>query len=758
MRPLALVVAGTLACSPAADRAGRPDADERPVTGTHHTPPMIPFEDVVAHPRPGLAVPVHFSFAPDSGRILYLHDPDRGLERRLFAFDPATGTTTPRALPPVTVRDEDLPPEEQLRRERMRERGRGITRYTFARHADILLVPVAGAVYVARGDGPLTRRFAPDFGPIQDPQLSPDGTRIAFVLDDELWVADTFEGEPKRLTDGARARGVTFGLAEYVAQEEMDRHHGFWWSHDGSYLAYTEVDEAAIPPYRIPHPAADRPEEEVHRYPFAGGPNARVRLFVVPAGGGRPVEMDLRLDGVATRPDGTQDTYLARVHPLPNGRLLAEVETRRQDRLDVLELDPTTGRARRLWQETSEVWINLHHLFHAIERGPHAGRFLWGAERDGFMHLYLLEADGTTIRQLTKGPWVVDGLAAVDEARGVAYVTGNEGDPRQRHLFAVPLDGGPMRRLTPESGTHTVVVDRHRFETFVDTHSAIDRPPVTTLRRLSDGAVVATLFDEPDPRVERFSLVPPQFLEIPAPDGTTLYAAHYRPDGPPPYPTVVSVYGGPHVQRVRNAWDMTADLRAQRLRARGFAVLVVDNRGSARRGLSFEGAIRGNMGDLEVRDQAHTVRHLAEQGLVAGETAAIYGWSYGGYMAAMALAKAPEVFTAAVAGAPVTSWDGYDTHYTERYMGLPSENPEGYRRSSVLEHAGSIRGALLLVHGMIDENVHFRHTARLMQRLIDAKTPFDDLLFPSERHMPRRLEDRIYMERVVHDFLERSFR
>jgi dipeptidyl-peptidase-4 len=232
-----------------------------------------------------------------------------------------------------------------------------------------------------------------------------------------------------------------------------------------------------------------------------------------------------------------------------------------------------------------------------------------------------------------------------------------------------------------------------------------------------------------------------------------LFGAVYRPEGQPPYPTVVSVYGGPHAQMVTNSWAMTAAMRAQHLRSLGFLVFVLDNRGSARRGVDFETAIARDMGNVEVQDQVDGVRWLVGQGLTDPQRVGIYGWSYGGYMAAMSLARAPEVFRAAVAGAPVTHWDGYDTHYTERYMGAPRSNPEGYERSSVLAHAADIAGRLLLVHGLIDENVHFRHTARLVNALIRERKRYELLLFPDERHVPRRFEDRLYMEERIRDFL-----
>ncbi|CAI5957943.1 unnamed protein product [Closterium sp. NIES-65] len=286
------------------------------------------------------------------------------------------------------------------------------------------------------------------------------------------------------------------------------------------------------------------------------------------------------------------------------------------------------------------------------------------------------------------------------------------------------------------------------------------------------------------------SLVPPELMQLTAADGTALLGAisssrihcsplppcvlcpdlaifgppPYRtvvsvPDpaifGPPPYRTVVSVYGGPHVQTVCESWLSTVDMRAQFLRARGMLVWKLDNRGSSRRGLAFEGAIKCNMGGIDADDQAAGVRWLIQQGLADPNRIGIYGWSYGGYLSAMCLARYPSLFRCAISGAPVTAWDGYDTHYTERYMGLPAEQPTAYDRSSVMRHVGGIRGKLLLVHGMIDENVHFRHSVRLVQALTTAAKQYELLLFPEERHMPRGLRDRTYMEERIYEFLTR---
>lgn len=714
-------------------------------------PGSIPVEEVARVPAPGMAVPVSFAYSPDDTWLSWLHDPDGGLVRRLHLLHLGTGER--RALAPPDpddgLADGDLPLEEALRRERRRELGLGISRYAWARRAEVLLVPLPDAVYVMDGaDGDLRKVVGKDDGPVLDPTLSPDGATVAFVRDDEVHVAPASGGAPRRVTEGARATGRTHGLAEFVAQEEMDRASGYWWSRDGAWLAFTEVDETHIPVYRIVHQGSDRVGEgayEDHRYPFAGGPNASVRLGVVPVTGGPSRWLDLDVGGGA-------DCYLARVEWMPDGALVAQVQDRAQSRLDVVRFDPATGRRRVLLTETSDVWVNLHHLFHPLEgTAGLEGGFVWGSERTGFMHLYLCDGEGSVVRALTGGLWVVDSLDGVDEESGVAYFSATLDGPRQRHLYSVPLTGGEPRRLTNGAGTHQVVLD-HRCRGFVDAHSAAHRQPAVRLRSLPDAEAVAVVHDEPDERVKRLRLASPELVTLTARDGTALHGVLHRPSGSGPHPAVVSVYGGPHVQRATDGWAVTADMRAQYLRSLGYLVFVLDNRGSARRGLEFEAAIRRDLGKLEVQDQADGVAWLVEQGMVDPERVGIYGWSYGGYLAALCLGRAPGVFRAAVAGAPVTHWDGYDTHYTERYMGTPAANPDGYERSSVMSHVESLSGELLLVHGLLDENVHFRHTARLVSALVRARKRFGLLMLPEERHMPRKLEDRVYVEEQVRDF------
>jgi len=711
-------------------------------------------EEVARYPAPGTAVPVSPAFSPDDSCLSFLHDSTGGLVRDLYLLDAASGDRRVLAVPgPEQALDEDhVSLEEALLRERRRELGLGITRYAWASRARRLLVPLQDGVYVHDGlGGDLRKIVGNDDGPLLDPTLSPDGTMVAFVRDGEIHVAGVEGGGAHQVTHGAQASGVgrTHGVAEFVAQEEMDRSSGYWWSGDGSWLAFTEVDESHIPAYRIVHQGSDVVGEgayEDHRYPFAGAANASVRLGVVPVSGGEARWLDL---GVG--PGG--DCYLARVQWMPDGTLVAQVEDRSQTRLDLLRFQPGTGARDELLTETSDVWINLHHLFHPLERtGGLAGGFVWGSERTGFRHLYLCAGDGEVVRPLTCGPWIVDGLHGVDEEAGLVWFSATMDGPTQCHLYSVPLAGGEPRRATAGAGMHRVVVDHH-CRRFVDVHSATGRQPTVTLRSLPGGEVTHVIHDEPDERVERLNLVSPELVSLTTRDGGELHGVLHRPSsGRAPHPAIVSVYGGPHVQRATDSWTVTADMRAQYLRSLGYVVFLLDNRGSARRGLEFEGAVRHDLGNLEVRDQVDGVSWLVQQGLADPERVGIYGWSYGGYLAAMCLARAPGVFKAAVAGAPVTHWDGYDTHYTERYMGTPASNPDGYERSSVMSHVDSLTGELLLVHGLLDENVHFRHTARLVSALVGARKRFDLLMLPEERHLPRKAEDRVYVEERVRDF------
>ncbi|ADV60685.1 peptidase S9B dipeptidylpeptidase IV domain protein [Isosphaera pallida ATCC 43644] len=715
-------------------------------------------------PAPGLAMPSGFEFDSTGQTLWYLKSEGTELDQVVWRFE----VTRPQEPPRVVTRppdrgdtDANLPLAEQLRRERQRQRVTGVSRFLPAPEGHRLLIPLQGDLYLQEGDGPL-QRLTNTESPELDPQWSPRGDRVAFVRDGELVVLDLTTRRETALTAGAE-EGMVHGLAEFIAQEELGRSSGFWWSPQGSKLAYQITDERHIPPLTIVYPAADESDPrrlETHRYPFAGEANARVALAVVPVNGGPARRLDLAV--------GMEDFYLARVDWETETRVLVQTLSRDQTRLVLsrhhLDCDPI--KVEILIDERQEPWINLHDDLRVIEE---TGELLWTSERTGYRHLELRDAQGRLVRVLTAGEWMVDEVVHVDAARREVWFTAWSGltDPTGSGLFRVSLDGqgpsndgppSPQPVPTGHEGMLTSVVVAPDASKFVAVGSRLDRPPTAVLYD-RQGHPLATLADgRDDPRLEALGLVPPVPHRFEH-DGWTFHGLLYRPrsnalqrDGLAPL--VVMLYGGPHAQYVQNSWNQTADLVAQLLAERGFAVWKMDNRGSARRGRGFEAALHRRMGSVEVADQVAGVAYLLnhEPGL-DGRRVGVYGWSYGGYLTLKCLMGAPETFHAGVAVAPVFSWDGYDTAYTERYMGTPHSNPEGYRASSVASDVERLEGALLVLHGMIDENVHFRHTARLTAALIAAGKPFQVMPYPEGRHSIRKPEERRdLLERLVVHF------
>jgi dipeptidyl-peptidase-4 len=676
--------------------------------------------------------------SPDGKLVAYLRARDDDKDRfDLWAFD--VRQSRMRLLVDsrtLAGADRALSAEEEARRERQRTSAySGIVEYSFAPDSRHLLIPLNGDLYVYDlGASPASavRRLTATEAFETDARFSPHSNFVSFVRDQNLFIIDLATGKERAVTHEGGGL-VSFGMAEFIAQEEMDRDTGYWWSPDERHIALARVDESPVAEVERFEIQADRVSVVRQRYPATGARNARVDLFVADLSADSRLQLDLGTD---------TDIYLPRVDWFPDGRGIAvQRQSRDQKTLELMRFDALSGRGRVLLTERSEHWVPLHRELTFLQR---SSQFVWASSRDGYQHLYLYGRDGNLIRQLTSGEFMVVGgspepaIRAIDERTRRVYFIANLPSPIERQLYWVSLDNpGAPKRVTAAAGWHEVTMSADA-RVFVDAHSDANTPRSVTLRTVGGRTLSSMLPNKVDashpyaPFVDEH--VRPEFGTIAAADGQTLQYKLIKPRNAEPgkrYPVLIDVYGGPGVQRVANSWG---SLFHQYLAQHGYIVFALDNRGSGARGVRFETALGQRMGGVEVQDQVKGVEFLRSLPFVDAQRIGIFGWSYGGYMALMCLMQAPDSFAAAVAGAPVTDWALYDTHYTERYLSTPAANPEGYRLGNVLEYAQALKRPLLLVHGMADDNVLFAHSTVLMKSLQDLQKPFDLMTYPGGKH------------------------
>ena len=714
----------------------------------------IPFSEVASFPPPGMSIPSDFKFSFDDTYVAYIYDPENGLNRQLWLLNTLTNEQKLLFKSSDKESEDNISADEKLRRERQRMIGLGVIFFQWAEKVNHLVFSNSAGLFTIDFE---KEHFEPkkiiDLTDkiIIDPQLSPDGKWICYVSNRELFIT-SFDGlETRQLTFDAKEKDVTNGDAEFVAQEEMRRKHGFWWSPDSQKIAFNQVDEKHIPLYRIIHQGKDKineKDQDVYHYPFVGEKNAIVRLAVLDINNSDPIWMDLGPD---------EDIYLARVDWFSDIILTAQIENRKQSELILVKFDLSTGKQSLILKETNEIWINLHFLLRALKTPKYAEKFIWGSERTGYMHLYLYDFQGNFIKPLTTGEFIIEEITGINEEQGIIYVMSTAKSALESHLYSVTLSDGKMTQMTVEKGTHFVDMS-HNCNYYIDTFSSLEKSSVVYLKSIFDDKKDSIVFDKKDQRIDQFDLKPPEIISIKTSNGVTLYGSIYKPDDSfmAPYPTIVQVYGGPGPQLVINSWGLTANLQKQNLRNHGFLIFTLDNRGSGRRGLAFQGVLKNQFGNIEIQDQVLGVEWLINRGLADKNRIGMYGWSYGGYMSLMCLAKAPHIFKAAMAGAPVNDHADYDTHYPEHYLGNPIENKEGYAKSCVANNLENMEGKLLIMHGLIDENVHFRHTAKIINALTKAKKTYSLIVFPDGRHSLRKKVDKEYREEKIFEFFKNN--
>ncbi|MFQ5536576.1 MAG: S9 family peptidase [Gemmatimonadota bacterium] len=576
-------------------------------------------------------------------------------------------------------------------------------------------------------------------------KVSPDGTRVGFVRDNNLFVTELATGEERQLThDGSDM--IINGTFDWVYEEELGLRDGWRWSPDGKRIAFWQLDQTPIKTFYMIDDLELYSRPIPLPYPKAGDPNSFARIGVLDYESG-----DITWVDTGDNPD----VYLARMEwAASSDELVIQRMNRHQNRIDVLMADAGTGATRVLFTEAGDTWVDVDEDMRWVNDGA---QFLWTSERNGYEQLFLYNRDGSVERALSPADWDVGGPQGVDE-NGYVYFDGAGEGPLERHVYRVKLDGGKVERLTRKPGMHSVDMSPGAHY-FLDIHSRAGTPPVITLRD-GEGKVLRTLVDNARLRgkLAALELQAPEFFTFETSDGVKLNGWMIRPPDFDParkYPVVMYVYGGPGSQTVTDSWGGTRYLWHQLLAQRGFIVASVDNRGTGWRGNAFKTITYLDLGNWESRDQIEAARYLGSLPYVDAGRVAIWGWSYGGYMTLMSLMRGGDVFATGISVAPVTSWRFYDTIYTERYMRTPRENPEGYARSAPISPANvkGLTADLLLAHGTGDDNVHFQNSVNLIHELQEQRKQFRLMIYPNKTHSIAGRNTRVHLYTMMTDFL-----
>ncbi len=714
------------------------------------TPARLGFERVFASPSLDGPQPRGLKVSPD-GRYLTLlrNRPEDRQRYDLWGYDRQSGQWRMLVDSTRLGPQRDLSEAEKMQRERQRIGDlKGIVTYDWNEDSASLLVPLDGNLYLAGLDGQVTQLTASKDDAL-NARLSPEGHYLSYVRDQRLWVGKPARGAQQPITPDEGAKTVHWGEAEFVAQEEMGRMTGYWWAPDEGHIAIERYDEAPVHVVTRAAIGASGTRTYEQRYPSAGTPNVLVSLWVArPDGSGR-VQVDLGSD---------PDIYLARVDWAPDGKTLyVQRENRAQTRLDMLAVDPATGAAHVLFSETArpKSWINLGHSNYRFLKD---GSLIWWSERSGQGHLYHY-ARGKW-QTLTSGPWEVSDLIGLDEVRGKLFFVANKDDVLAPQVYALDYrkPGAKPVRLTDLSFVNTASAS-HDGRTLVISRSSVDQPTQSyiadeTGKRLA--WIEENRLDAAHPYAPYLAtLQKPTFGTVKADDGTVLHWKMITPPNMKPgqrYPVFFEHYGGPHVQMVTRAW---AGGLPQAIVDKGYIYFALDNRGSAHRGVDFESRIWHDMGAAEVADQRAGAHYLQSLPFVDPAKIATYGWSYGGYMTLKMLEADQGLYAAGIAGAPVTRWELYDTHYTERYMGNPNQDAAAYAKADAIGAADRISDPLLLLHGMADDNVVFENSTELAAKLQADGRPFEMMFYPGQTHAVRGPTISPHVWHTIFAFLER---
>jgi dipeptidyl-peptidase-4 len=557
-------------------------------------------------------------------------------------------------------------------------------------------------------------------------EFSPDGRMVSFARNGDIFLVDIATQRERSLTNDGGGK-ILNGRLDWVYQEELygrGNFKGYWWSPDSTRIVYLRLDEAPVRDFVVVDHIPLLQEVETTSYPKAGHPNPGVKLGVVNVAGGATKWVDtFNYEG--------GDFLIVRVGWTPDSkRVVYQLQNREQTWLDLNYADPDSGKTSNVLKETSKAWVEVLDEPQWLKDGS----FLWFSNRNGWQHLYHYSRDGKLIRQVTDGKWDVRSLAGVDEAKGFVYFTGTEHSYIANHAYRIKLDGTGLTRLTQAEGNHSVNFNP-AFTHFIDTWSDVNTP--TQVRVFdSSGKLVRVIDENKAVALKQYKLGKAELLQVKTRDGFVMEALMIKPpdfDPTKKYPVMSFTYSGPQAPQVRNAWGGASYLWHQMLAQKGYIVWVCDNRTASGKGVESAWPAYRNFGELELRDLEDGLAWLKGQPYVDGSRIGLWGWSYGGYMTSYAMTHSKS-FKIGIAGGSVTDWRLYDTIYTERYMATPQNNPEGYKKGSPLHAAKDLHGKILLIHGMIDDNVHMQNTIQFAYELQKSGKQFELMLYPKSRH------------------------
>ena len=695
--------------------------------------------------------PETMAWSPDSSKLSYVERDPKGEKGELWYADTANGEKK------ILVSAEKLasldPDVNKVKNEREKER---LTRYHVAAYvwgpdSKHLLFDSQGQLWLYDLGSQTAVQFTSASDPSGDPKFSPDGNRVAYTRKHNLYVRPVNGKNEKQLTKDS-GDNLLNGDIDWVYAEELGVRSNYFWSPDNREIVFLHMDETKVPTYPITDWIPTHPAVDQEKYPKVGDSNPVVKLGVVDADNGKIRWLTLTND---------EDTYIPRFGWARPGVVWAELLNRTEDKMDLYFVDVKSGKSRIVLTETTPgAWIDFEHTeVHFLKSTP---QFLWPSWRDGNMHFYLysfdkqnpLAADAKLERQLEKGDYAVLGVNGVDEASGTVFYSANKGDPRQRQIYSVKLDGSDDKALTTEEGEHFADFSddgKHYTQTFFGPQTA------ASISLCAVGGSCTDVWKAHD-EVAEYGLRAPKYLEFKADDGTTLYGRLLLPPDPPSsgkIPVIINIYGGPAAQMVTKGLPSAFD---EILARKGFAIFAVDNRGTPGRDRKFQTAIRHEFGAIELKDQLTAFDQLlAKYPQLDKERVAIWGWSNGGSMTLYAMTHSDR-FRAGVAVAPVTNQQNYDSIYTERYMGLLKDDKAGYEMSDVTKSADKLHGALLLVHGTSDDNVHFQNSIQMIDALIKAGKQFRLMIYPNKTHGISGKDARIHLFTMIEEHFERELK